>query len=306
MHASENRSEKGRYYNECVALTTKHGKQNALALPLRAGLGMLLQTVALDTDRLGTFTGEVERRGTPLETAVKKARLGMSKTGARFGLANEGSFGPHPLIPFIPGCQELIVFVDDELGIQVSESIISAETNYSHTEASSIEELNDFLARAKFPSHGLIVRANKRKASVLEKAAQILRATSIYEPIYKGVQDSSLLSAAIFACGKVSANGSAYIETDMRAHMNPTRMRVLRTLGIKLARRLQSLCPECRCPGFGITGSKDTLRCEECGSPSDVPALEVHSCVKCRCEREFPRQDGITCVEATYCGHCNP
>lgn len=260
----------------------------------------------MDTDRLGTFTGEVERVGTPIETAIKKARLGMRGVGAKLGLANEGSFGPHPYIPFIPGCHEVIVFIDDELGIEIAESIVSAETNYAHIDAHSSDDISDFLQRAKFPAHGLIVRPNKTDQSLLSKAKQILTGSSDGAAIYKEIQDKDTLLAAILSSQKLSEDGLAHIETDMRAHMNPTRLRVLRALGIKLARRLRSTCPECECPGFGLTGSEGALRCEECGYPSEAPAIEIHSCPKCQFQQKCARRDGITHVEAMYCSRCNP
>lgn len=295
-----------RYSGRRVVLTTKHGKADALALPLKAGLGLILNSAEVDTDLLGTFTGEIERVGTPVETAIKKARLGMSNAGVKLGLANEGSFGPHPYIPFIPGCHEVIVFLDDDLGIEVIESILSASTNFGHIDARSIEEVEDFLVRVKFPSHGLIVRPNKSSGNLVNKMSRIFTGKSPEAMIQKGIQDRESLEAAILSCTELSADGLAHIETDMRAHMNPTRMRVLRTLGIKLARRMRSICPDCQCPGFGITGIEGALPCEECGYPSESHASEIHSCAKCHLTQTHARKDGITRVEAMYCQRCNP
>lgn len=295
-----------RYSGRRVVLTTKHGKADALTLPLKAGLGLVLDSVEVDTDLLGTFTGEIEREGTPLQTAVKKARLGMSHAGAKLGLANEGSFGPHPYIPFIPGCHEVIVFIDDDLGIEVTESIVSASTNFGHIDARSIEEVGEFLVRVKFPSHGLIVRPNKSSANLVDKVSRMFTGKSSVATIRKGIRDKDALAVAIFSCKELSGDGLAHIETDMRAHMNPTRLRVLRTLGIKLARRLRSTCPDCECPGFGITGAEGALRCEECGYPSEAPALEIHTCQKCQFRQTHARKDGMTHVEAMYCQRCNP
>ncbi|MBA3995260.1 MAG: hypothetical protein C0469_17210 [Cyanobacteria bacterium DS2.3.42] len=297
---------KSRYSGRRVVLTTKHGKAAALSLPLKAGLGLLLESVELDTDLLGTFTGEIERVGTPVETAIKKARLGMNNAGLNLGLANEGSFGPHPYIPFIPGCHEVIVFIDDNLGIEVTESIVSASTNFGHIDARSIEEVGEFLVRVKFPSHGLIVRPNKSSENLLNKMSRIFTGKSPDATIKKGIRDRDVLAAAILDCAKLSGDGLAHIETDMRAHMNPTRLRVLRALGIRLARRLLSNCPECDCPGFGITGAEGALPCEECDSPSEAPSLEIHTCQQCHLRQTHGRKDGITSVEATYCRRCNP
>lgn len=306
MSVLQGNKSQSHYYGKSITLTTKHKKADAFALPLRAGIGLKLNSEEVDTDQLGTFTGEIEREGTPLETAVKKARLGMKKTGSRLGLANEGSFGPHPLMPLIPGCQEIVVMLDDQLGIQVNESIISASTNFCHIEVRSIEESEDFLIRVKFPSHGLIVRPNKYQSSLLNKVSQIVSGKSAHALIHKGIQDRDSLASAILSCKDFSNDGLAHIETDMRAHMNPTRMRVLRSLGVKLARRLRSVCPNCNCPGFGITGAEGFLLCEDCGYPSEAPALEVHSCPKCQYGRTLPRKDGITRIKPMHCQRCNP
>ena len=54
----------------------------------------------------------------------------------------------------------------------------------------------------------------------------------------------------------------AVLIADMRAHRNPTRMRVLRALSWKLAKRLERLCPKCDAPGFGSIGNRRGLPCE--------------------------------------------
>jgi len=129
---------------------------------------------------------------------------------------------------------------------------------------------------------------------------------SAKEQIYKGLREREDLAAAISCCRELSGDGLARIETDMRAHMNPTRMRVLRRLGIKLSKRLQRKCASCGCPGFGLTGGEGSLLCEECNYPSETPAMEVYSCLKCNHRMLVPRRDGITHIEAMYCQRCNP
>lgn len=295
----------GPYVGQGAVLTTKHGKLRAIALPLRAGIGLQITTTTdIDTDQLGTFTGEVERTGTPREAAIQKARLGMKGTGCRLGIATEGSFGPHPFIPFVPGHQELIVFVDDDLGIEVSEQILLTETNFSHVVTSSIDEIENFLSRSKFPSHGLIVRPNAGD-NIKDKLVRLIRANS-QPTLIKGIDTLAQLHAAIETAKKQSKDSLAHIETDMRAHMNPLRQRVLRKLAIKLARRLRRTCSQCACPGFGITGVEGRLPCSDCDYPSEAPAREIHSCPKCEYKESIPRQDGVRHVDPTYCHRCNP
>jgi hypothetical protein len=48
----------------------------------------------------------------------------------------------------------------------------------------------------------------------------------------KGIKKPSDVKEAINRCASVSENGLAHVETDMRAHMNPTRMKVISELGV--------------------------------------------------------------------------
>ncbi|MEZ5786523.1 MAG: hypothetical protein R3D62_08665 [Xanthobacteraceae bacterium] len=60
-------------------LATMHGKEVAIAPALRERLGLIVEVAeGIDTDRLGTFTGEIPRAGTIEEAAIAKARLGMA------------------------------------------------------------------------------------------------------------------------------------------------------------------------------------------------------------------------------------
>lgn len=73
-----------------VALLTRHGKEKILAPSLAAGLEVrLLHTDGYDTDRLGTFSGEVPRTLSALACAQKKAELACELTGADIGLGSE-------------------------------------------------------------------------------------------------------------------------------------------------------------------------------------------------------------------------
>jgi hypothetical protein len=102
-----------------------HGKEQAIAPVFLAILNVIVAPAeGVDTDALGTFSGETPRRGTMLETAIAKARLGIERARLPFGIASEGSFGPHPLFPIIPAGFELLALVDDERGTTVHESLV--------------------------------------------------------------------------------------------------------------------------------------------------------------------------------------
>ena len=52
-------------------MATKHDKGQLIAPCFDEILAMRVEEVLVDTDLLGTFSGEIERVGTPLETAIK-------------------------------------------------------------------------------------------------------------------------------------------------------------------------------------------------------------------------------------------
>jgi len=73
-----------------AALGTMHGKAAAIVPPL-ARLGItLVVPKRLDTDRFGTFTAEVPRKGTMDDAARTKARAAIAATGLPVGIASEG------------------------------------------------------------------------------------------------------------------------------------------------------------------------------------------------------------------------
>ena len=85
------------YAGRRIALATMHAKERAIAPPILKELGAeLVVPEQIDTDALGTFSGEIERQGTMGEVAVRKARLGMAATDLKIGVASEGTYGPHP------------------------------------------------------------------------------------------------------------------------------------------------------------------------------------------------------------------
>ncbi len=65
------------YRGKPVVLATKHDKQRVIAPALTPSPGLQVRLAGVDTDALGTFTGEIARPGTPRETALAKARLGI-------------------------------------------------------------------------------------------------------------------------------------------------------------------------------------------------------------------------------------
>ena len=299
------------YQGRKAALATKHQKERVFSQPLRAAVGLeVFVPDDLDTDLLGTFSGEIERQGTPQEVALRKARLGMKAAGVTLGLASEGSFGPDPRLLFVPADHEILVFVDDELGIEVVEQILSSKTNFAHIKARMYEDLKDFLVRSRFPSHGLIVRPNSGVQSGLlhRGITRFVRPNSGLQlgPLFKGITKVEVLKEALERCSSASADGFAHVETDMRAHMNPTRQQVLLEVAVGLGRRLATLCPECRTPGWGLVDVVRGLPCEWCGGETELVRAEIHGCPRCEYRESYPRSDGLRVASSGNCPRCNP
>lgn len=276
------------YAGRRATLTTLHGKERAVVPPL-ARLGLALTTVRLDTDALGTFTGEVERRDTPRATVLAKARLGLGVTGTSLGLATEASFGPHPAVPFAAAHEELLAFIDTRRGIEHVERLVTLRTNYGQLEVASADVPADFLRRARFPGHALIVRSLGGDV-----------------PIVKGIRDAAILRAAVAAAVAASPTARARVETDMRADRNPTRLVMIRRLARQLARRLATPCPDCGLPGFGPTGVERGLPCADCGAATPAVSAELLGCLCGRCTRRQPRADGRLAADPATCPECNP
>ena len=99
--------------------------------------------------------------------------------------------------------------------------------------------------------------------------------------------------------------GSAFIQTDMRAHLNPTRMRAIERAALDLVRRFRSRCPVCSYPGFDVTERLPGLPCEWCAEPTQVIKREVLSCAACAHRIERPAGDRVA-ADPGNCDRCNP
>lgn len=276
------------YQDRQVALLTQHSKERVIASVLDVVLGCRVVRVAgYDTDLLGTFTRDISRVGTQFKAAQIKARLGMDLAGFPIGIASEGSFGADPFTGMFSWNVEMIVWIDDTLGIEMV-GVASGKGSFSHLLAETWEQAETFARTAGFPEHGLVARPQHED-----------------DPrIRKGIADWETLREAFrWACGEAS-NGCAFLETDVRAHMNPTRMEMIGQAAQDLARKLCTLCPTCDAPGFQLDERVLGLPCEDCGAPTREARANIHRCARCS------HQVTVECQEkaasASRCEFCNP
>jgi hypothetical protein len=272
-----------------IVIATKHKKQHAIAALLEKELGVTcIVPENLDTDLLGTFSGEIERELSPIDAAKKKCALAMELTGTDLALASEGSFGAHPLLYFLPADDELLVLIDQKNGLEIAVREISTKTNYNAKEVSSEEDLLAFAQSALFPSHGLILK--DKKEGYTEVAKGIVHAKELLDTFKQFME----------------TYGSVYVETDMRAHLNPSRMQVIEETTEKLIKKIKTTCPNCQTPGFGIKEATSGLPCENCKTPTKSTLFHVYACQKCNHTHEAYFPNGKQEEDPTYCDRCNP
>lgn len=272
-----------------AVIATKHKKEKVIAPILENELGLICVTPdGLDTDQLGTFSGEVKRLDDPISTLRKKCQMAIEASGINVAIANEGSFGAHPTIFFAHADDEIMMLMDKENGIEIIERELSLKTNFDATDIKSVDELIEFANKIGFPSHGIILKRAKDNLSGIIKESRTIEELIENYQILRNV------------------DYTAYAETDMRAMYNPTRMEVIAKATEKLVSKINSLCPNCSIPGFGVVDSQKGLPCEMCGLPTRSTLKHIYRCCKCQfqMENEFPFNKRIE--DPQYCDFCNP
>lgn len=277
------------YQGAKILLATKHGKSQAIAPAFSKTLGANVVEFYTDTDVLGTFSGEIERVGTPSDVAKKKCALALDGT-VKLALASEGSFGPHPFMPFVPCNFEWLYFIDTIRGFELTLSYQSDKTNYAMQSVDSLEALNMFAEKALFPSHALILKPESQSSQV----------------VFKGIKTQLELEKSFIQCQAQSSNNQVWVETDMRAHLNPSRMAVIERLAQNLSFQLSQLCPCCATPGWGQVGVNRGLPCSACDYETSIVRSTILGCAKCDYKEEKPREDGLTTISPGHCQYCNP
>jgi hypothetical protein len=287
------------YCGRRLCLTTRHGKNKALTRPFAAGLGLQLQVSACDTDQLGTFSGEIARRDDALQTCRCKALLCLEASGLSLGLASEASFGPHPAAAMLAAGHELLLFVDRDRGLEVIEQRLELRTNYSQRRLGRNDDPSGWLKQVGFPRHAVIARPATPAPETIDAAA----ADAL---LIKGISTRQVLEQALQRCRAADPDGAVWLETDMRAHLNPTRMASIRRLGFALVRRLRRPCPACGCPGWGLTSTEPGLPCSWCGEATSLSRAEIWACPSCGHSQSLPRRDGLLAADPGHCNRCNP
>ena len=277
------------YQGNKASLLTQHGKEAVICPELLASSGIDVVHIShYDTDQLGSFTREIARYGSQLDAVRKKARIGMELSGLPLGMASEGAFASDPFTGMMPWNYELVMLVDDIRQLEIV-GYFGGQAQSASKQVRSWEELNVFLRQAQFPSHHLVVRPDDQ-----------------YHPqCRKGISSIDALREAFDWAQAQSANAQVFVENDLRAHTNPTRMTNILLATQDLSKKINSLCPHCHVPGYWISDIKKGLPCSCCLSPTDLPVAQIWSCQQCH----FKEERAVTnqrMADPSRCSVCNP
>lgn len=277
------------FENRILTIATMHRKEQVIQPLLEKSLQVkCIVPSQIDTDVLGTFSGEVERKNDPISTLRLKCELGFQLTKTDLVIASEGSFGQHPHLFFSKANEEVVMLKDRLNKLEILGSHLTTETNFDGQEVIALEEVIAFAEKNLFPSHGMILKPSQHAKTGIEK----------------GIVEINQLTTSAEAFLKKS--GICWIESDMRAMYNPTRMRAIQVATSNLIQKLESLCPSCQYPGFWISDVTIGLPCSLCGSATRSTYSHTYHCSHCQYEEEkkFPYSKQLE--DPMYCDSCNP
>lgn len=270
-------------------IASMHSKDLAMAPLISKYLGSIVFCpLDYNTDLLGTFSGEVDRKGDVVQVLREKCEKAMDLYQMDLGIASEGSFGPHPAAFFAYADEEWVMVKDRKNDWEFVERIISLSTNFDAAYCDGPIGIKEFAQKVKFPEHALIARCEQHDFRMMKK----------------GIQDWDTLMQ--IGSSIIASFGRVYLETDMRAMYNPTRMKVISEATEKLMNRIISLCPDCHQPGFGVTKYVEGLPCKLCNRPTQSTLKYVKSCAHCGCNEDAFYPHHKLYEEPMYCDYCNP
>jgi hypothetical protein len=229
-----------------VLIATMHGKEQVLG-PALASIGFrALLPINYDTDALGTFSGDVRRPGTAFEAVLEKARRACDVTGVARAVASEGTYRPCQTL--FPGARnaELLSFVDRERGVEWVEYVVDTPTRFVSGRVPPdfhAPEVQALLKRIGWPQVKVLVVPHDPIKGVQP------------EQVFKGLASEREITDALKHCANLSDDAQAHMETDLRAHMNPTRMSSIARASERLIARLSAEgYPHRLAAGLAVTG----------------------------------------------------
>jgi len=256
---------------------------------LTSHVGLDVFTVPdLDTDQFGTFTREIPRTGSMIDAARAKALYALAQTGADLAIASEGFFGPHPDLPLAPGNLEIVLLLDRRHCVEIIGQKLTTTVRWVHGVVNNVEDALRLAQRGAFPSHAMVVRRSEHD----------------HDGMVKGLADEQSFVEAVERHLGSAPDRSVFIESDLRAHCNPTRMETIRCATLNLIEVMSRFCPRCETPGFQCVEAVAGLPCRWCGLPTAWPAAYRYRCSRCGYSSTEPVAESF--ADPGHCAFCNP
>jgi hypothetical protein len=126
------------------------------------------------------------------------------------------------------------------------------------------------------------------------------------EEIFKGINRKETLCEIVDSLLQNNSQNRVYLETDMRAMCNPTRMEVIKQATWNLSQKIARLCPQCSCPGFDLLERKEGLLCAWCRTPTNLVLAEIYQCQRCQFQETKMYPQGKQFADPGNCLYCNP
>ncbi|MGC1305918.1 MAG: DUF6671 family protein [Phormidesmis sp.] len=281
------------FTNRTLVIATMHRKEQAIAPLIEPALGVkTLVPKDFNTDSFGTFTRERQRPADQLSTARLKAEAALKLTGETLAIASEGSFGPHPQIPFVACDRELVLLYDQQHQLEIVGEALCSDTNFQSKTVTSPQAAIAFAKSVGFPDHGMVVMPFAER--------------NPHQPFAKGITAETDLVQAVATVLEQSADGQAHIETDMRALYNPTRMQAIAQATQDLLQKIEQRCPRCHYPGFDIVQRQPGLPCGYCQAPTLLTLSVLYRCQHCQFQQSERFPDSRQFADPARCLYCNP
>ncbi len=277
------------HWHRRIAVPTLHGKVEIMAPVLEPATGCTLVHVPqVNTDQFGTFSGEIARTGSQLEAARAKAHAALSHCDLDLALASEGAFVADPVAGVVPWNVEVVMLIDRQATLEIF-GMAQGPARAGQGLVRNADELMQLARGLGFPEHRLCLRPDHEQ-----------------DPrVIKGLGAADALLDAFTQAMAQSERGQVLLESDLRAHCNPTRQAMIRRATEDLCQKMRSACPGCGQPGFSISGQRPGRPCRLCASATREPLAHVWSCRVCRHTEE--RREGLPMLaDPARCDRCNP
>ena len=270
-------------------MATKHEKAAILSPLFENTFQQNIQTLHLDTDVFGTFSGEIERPSDQKGTALQKLLAARSIHPTGVIIVSEGAFFPYPEMPLLQVNVEILLLHEPIQNLYIWSEHTSLQTNAARLTTSNLGEAKEFAEKLGYPETGIILMSHQTK--LLERT------------IIKNLYSLEELEQQ-FALLSNHETRPVILETDLRAMRNPIRRQNIFEAGKKLVEHMQCYCPNCSMPGYSIQSLAPGLPCAWCNTPTRNTAFYIWKCNNCNFEEKKPVEKPF--ADPGTCDQCNP